>query len=97
MLADGIPNLAFDSTNNRITTAGFQYDVAGNQIRALAEDGTTWVKYEYDSANRLMTVKKDDANQTLLQAFQYGSTNARLIDYDSTAGVNKFYASVGVI
>ena len=40
-------------------------------------------------------MKKDDANQTLLQAFQYGSTNARLIDYDPAAGVNKFYASVG--
>jgi hypothetical protein len=92
---DGIPNLSYDNTSNRITTAGFEYDVAGNQTRALAEDGVTWVRYEYDAANRLSVVKRDDANQTLLQAFQYGSTNARLIDYDPAAGVNKFYASVG--
>jgi len=92
---DGIPNLSYDSSSNRITTAGFEYDVAGNQTRAVAEDGVTWVRYEYDAANRLSAVKRDDANQTLLQAFQYGSTNARLIDYDPAAGVNKFYASVG--
>ncbi len=71
MPSDGIPNLAFNNTNNRITTAGFEYDVNGNQTRALAEDGITWVKYEYDSANRLKHVKKDDVGQTPLQT--YGS------------------------
>lgn len=95
MPADGIPNLAFDVTNNRITTAGFEYDVAGNQTRALAEDGVTWVKYEYDAANRLQIVKKDDAGQTMLQAFQFGSTNVRLIETDYTIGLSKFYCSVG--
>ncbi|NMS24612.1 hypothetical protein HKB34_28905, partial [Vibrio parahaemolyticus] len=32
----------------------------------MAEDGVTWVRYEYDAANRLSVVKRDDANQTLL-------------------------------
>jgi len=40
-------------------------------------------------------VKEDDANQTMLQAFMYGSTNARLMDYDAVAGVNKLCASTG--
>ncbi len=93
---DGIPNLTYDNASNRITTNGYQYDVAGNQIRSLAEDGTTWVLYEYDAANRIQLIKKDDKDQTLVQAFQYGSTNARLIDYDPLGtGRNTFYASVG--
>src|SRR5688572_13728448 len=95
MPADGIPTLAFNSANNRISTSGFEYDSAGNQTRALAEDGVTWVKYEYDAANRLQWIKKDDAGQTLLQVFQFGSTNARLIDYEPALGTNKFYATVG--
>ncbi len=96
MPTDGIPTLAFNTASNRITTAGFLYDSAGNQTRALAEDAMTWVKYEYDAANRLQNVKKDDANLTLLQAFVYGSTNAKLIDYDPLGtGRNTFYASVG--
>lgn len=56
---DGIPNLAYDNSTNRITTTGFQYDVNGNMIRSLAEDGVTWVKYEYDAANRLNIVRRD--------------------------------------
>ncbi len=71
MPADGIPNLAYDNTSNRITTAGYQYDVNGNMIRSLAEDGVTWVKYEYDAANRLNIIRKDDAGLTQLERFQY--------------------------
>ena len=43
---DGIPNLTYANETNRITTSGYQYDVNGNMIRSLAEDGVTWVKYE---------------------------------------------------
>ena len=93
---DGIPNLTYDNATNRITTSGFQYDVAGNQTRTLAEDGVTWVKYEYDAANRLQVVRKDDTNQTVVQTFQFGSTNSRLISYDAVGtGFNSFYCSVG--
>ncbi len=92
---DGIPNLSYDNTTNRITTTGYEYDVAGNQTRALAADGVSWVKYEYDAANRISIVKADDGPQTTLQWFHYGSTNARVMDFDSTAGAIKLSASLG--
>jgi len=88
---DGIANLSYNTSNNRITTTGFEYDSAGNQTRALAEDGT-WLKFEYDAANRLRVVKKD-IDGTYLQAFQYGSTNARLMDLDYQYGYLKIFAS----
>ncbi len=71
---DGIANLAYNTTNNRITTAGFKYDAAGNQTLALAEDGQTFLRYEYDAANRLRLVKRDDG--TYLQAYIYEAIDA---------------------
>jgi RHS repeat-associated protein len=91
--SDGISNLTYNSANNHITTAGFEYDSAGNQTRAKAEDGT-WIKMEYDAANRLLVVKKD-LDGTGLQAFQYGSTNARLMDMDYGFGYLKIFCSNG--
>lgn len=90
---DGIPNLSYDNATNRITTSGFHYDVNGNQIRALAEDGVNWLTYEYDSANRLRRVRKDDVAQTLLQEFEYASDNARLLSHDAQANLYSIYAS----
>lgn len=98
MPRDGIPNLTYDAASNRInTTVGahsFEYDAAGNQTKALAEDGLTWVKYEYDAANRLTTVRRD-SDGAYLQSFHYGSTNARLFDYDNTINRLKIVAAVG--
>lgn len=92
---DGVPNLTYDNYTNRITTSGYDYDVAGNQTTGFAADGTTSLTYEYDAANRVRVVRKDN-NQTDVQAFVYGSTNARLIDYDAVGtGFNSFYCSVG--
>jgi RHS repeat-associated protein len=90
--SDGIPNLTYETTNNRITTNGFAYDVAGNQTRAMGENGI-WLNYEYDAANRLQVVKKDDG--TYLQAFQFGSTNARLMSHDYVTNQATMIASVG--
>jgi len=92
---DGIPNLSYDNATNRITTTGYEYDAAGNQIRSLAADGVNWLLYEYDAANRLRTVKKDDTNHTSLQAFQYGSTNARVMSLEHLTGQWTIYGSVG--
>jgi len=89
---DGFANLSYNTTNNRITTAGFEYDVAGNQTRAKAEDGT-WLRFEYDSANRLSIVKKDDG--TNLQAYQYSPSNGRLMNYDYYSGEFILYANEG--
>ncbi|HEY0111002.1 MAG TPA: RHS repeat-associated core domain-containing protein [Fibrella sp.] len=95
--SDGIPSLSYNSSNNRITTSNangqFEYDSAGNQIRALSEDGQTWLRYEYDAANRIRVVRKDDG--TYLQAFQYGATNARLMDYDYGSNQLKLFAGNG--
>ena len=92
---DGIPNLTYNTQTNRITTASFEYDSAGNQTRAIAEDGVTWLKYEYDAANRLQIIKKDDG--TYLQAYQFGSTNQRLMDYDYITGQQKIFGNGGAI
>ncbi len=40
-------------------------------------------------------VRKDDGNDTAVQAFQYGATNARLMDWDHQSGRWKIYASIG--
>ena len=95
MPLDGIPNLAYDNATNRITTTGYQYDVNGNMIRSLAEDGSTWIKYEYDAANRLNIIRKDDTNQTQLERFQYDSTNARVQSHDPALDRYKTFLNAG--
>lgn len=92
---DGIPSLTYDDATNRITTTGYQYDVNGNMTRSLAEDGSTWVKYEYDGANRLNVIKKDDTNQTQLERHQYDHTNARVQSHDPAADIYKSYLNAG--
>jgi RHS repeat-associated protein len=78
---DGLASVSYDANTNRISTQGFQYDSAGNQIRALEQDGTHWLKYEYDAANRLVAVRRDNGSgqpDTPLQSFTYGSRSNRL-------------------
>lgn len=72
---DGIANLTYDVASNRITTAGYEYDAAGNQTRAQTGAGT-WQRYEYDAAGRLVNVKTD--TNTLVASYTYGSSNQRL-------------------
>jgi RHS repeat-associated protein len=92
---DGTPNLSYDTTNNRITTEGYQYDAAGNLIRGLNKDGDGWLNYEYDAANRLYIVKRE-SDGAFLEAFQYGSSNARLMSQDYTiTGRVTMFAAVG--
>ncbi|MDM7995880.1 MAG: RHS repeat-associated core domain-containing protein [Acidobacteriota bacterium] len=88
---DGIPDLTYDQTSNRITTTGFEYDVAGNQISGFDEQGNA-LQFEYDAANRIVVVKRAGNS---IQSFMYGSTNARLMDIDHTYGPVKIFASVG--
>jgi YD repeat-containing protein len=38
---DGIANLAYDEATNRITSSGYEYDAAGNQIRARIAGGSS--------------------------------------------------------
>ena len=65
--------------NNRITT-GYQYDLAGNLVRGQAADGS-WQLMEYDSAGRMMSVKRE-SDGLLLQGNQYGSSRQRVASWN---------------
>ncbi|HEY6660206.1 MAG TPA: RHS repeat-associated core domain-containing protein, partial [Pyrinomonadaceae bacterium] len=84
---DGHASLSYEATSNRITTSGFAYDAAGNQVRALIPGGTGSQRYQYDAANRLANVKTDDSS-TVLASYTYGHSTARLIE---TVGTSRTY------
>lgn len=90
---DGHANLSYNTATNRITSAGFAYDAAGNQTRALASSGGSQ-RFQYDAANRLVKVKADD-NQTLLASYTYGDSNERLIAEEG--GLRTYYACDGKV
>ena len=98
MVPDGIPNLAYNTASNRITTSNgtgqFEYDVAGNQTRALAQDGVNWLRFEYDAANRLVEIKQD--NGTQIQSQQFGGGNDRLSLTDHVSNQKTYYADGAV-
>lgn len=91
---DGLGSLSYDPNSNRITTAGFAYDAAGNQTRALIPGSTASQRFQYDAANRLVKVKADN-NQTVLATYTYGASNERLIGEE--AGVRTYYACHGSV
>lgn len=88
--ADGHTSLAYAAASNRITTAGFQYDAAGNQTRVVKVGGAVQ-KYKYDAANRLVTVK--DINDVTISTYTYGADNQRLITDEG--GVRTYYVVDG--
>jgi RHS repeat-associated protein len=85
---DGHSILAYAATTNRITTAGFAYDAAGNQVRALIPGGGSQ-RFQYDAANRLVKVKADD-NVTVIGSYTYGSSSKRLIKDEG--GIRTYFA-----
>ena len=88
---DGHASLSYDTASNRITTSGFAYDAAGNQVRALISSGASQ-RFQYDAANRLMKVKADD-NTTVLATYTYGDSNERLMAEEG--GLRTYYACNG--
>ncbi|HVQ38640.1 MAG TPA: RHS repeat-associated core domain-containing protein, partial [Pyrinomonadaceae bacterium] len=90
---DGHANLSYDTSSNRITTTGFAYDAAGNQVRALAPGGLVSQRFQYDAANRLVNVKTNDQNPAIIATYTYGSSNERLILEEG--GVRTYYACDG--
>ena len=70
-------------------TGQFEYDVAGNQTRALAQDGVNWLRFEYDAANRLVEIKQD--NGTQIQSQQFGGGNSRLSLTDHVSNQKTYY------
>jgi RHS repeat-associated protein len=89
---DGLKDLAFEVTSNRIANAGWYYDAAGNQTRAQV--GAGWQRFQYDAANRLVKVKADD-NVTALGIYTYGKSNERLIGEEG--GTRTYYHFEGGI
>ncbi len=74
--------------NNRIITPGFEYDPAGNQIRAVIAASGTQQQYRYDCVGRLAQVL--DASGNVLATYTYGAGNQRLMSVEG--GVTKYYA-----
>jgi RHS repeat-associated protein len=92
---DGLASVSYDTQTNRINNTGWEYDVAGNQTRALAQDGQNWLRFEYDVAGSLVKVKNDSGET--LQSYVYGVTNKRLVTQDSNenSSIRTYYAWSG--
>ena len=97
---DGLAAVSYQNSSNRITTAGFEYDKAGNQVRALAASGGAQ-RFQYDAANRLVKVSSDN-NQIVLASYTYGDSNERLVveegssrTYYTCGGGAEYTESVG--
>ena len=84
---DGLTSLAYDAASNRITTSGFQYDAAGNQLRVVRAGGAA-EKFQYDAANRL--VKVTDDYGYALGTYTYGSSAERLLADEG--GLRTYYS-----
>ena len=97
MPTDGIPNLTFNTANNQITTSNangqFEYDVAGNQTRALDQDGVNWIRYEYDAANRPVNIKQGNGpnDGSLIESQQFGVGNERIAITDAVSNQTTWY------
>ena len=81
---DGLGQLTFNDTNNRVTTAGWTYDAVGNQVRAQSP-GNTWQAYQYDADNRLTRILADD-KVTVRTSYTYGHDAQRLISTEPSLG-----------
>lgn len=94
MVADGLGQVSYDAASNRVNSAGFTYDAAGNQTRVVRADGSAQ-RFQYDAAGRLVKVK-DDYNYTL-QTSTYGASSQRLIvqDGDENSSYRTYYAWSG--
>jgi RHS repeat-associated protein len=87
---DGHASLTYQEQSNRINTAGYEYDAAGNLTRSQAAGGA-WQRFEYDAAGRLVNVKTD-AN-VLIANYTYGASNQRLITTEGN--LQTYYAWAG--
>jgi RHS repeat-associated protein len=91
---NGLSALTYDARTNRVVTPGFNYDAAGNQIRAQRFDGS-WVRYKYDQANRPIVVTDD--NGTLIEQYAYGVDGRRLQTANKAATKTYFWDANNVV
>jgi RHS repeat-associated protein len=76
-LSDGKKSLDYDPLTNHVTSVGYAYDAAGNQVRSVRADGL-WQSYRYDAAGRLVKVL-DEASGLTVEIHVYGADNRRLV------------------
>ncbi|MEK6325542.1 MAG: RHS repeat domain-containing protein, partial [Acidobacteriota bacterium] len=74
---DGLASVSYNTATNRINSAGWEYDAAGNQTRVQRSDGA-WQRYVYDAAGRLVKVQNDSDVTQIIHT--YGASNHRLIE-----------------
>jgi len=91
---DGHAQLSYDETSNRISSAGWEYDAAGNQIRVQTAGGG-WQRMEYDGAGRLIRVRDDGG--AVLASYVYGATNERLASQEGEVRTYYVWSGSGVI
>jgi RHS repeat-associated protein len=88
---DGWEGLSFDAATNRVNSASWEYDAAGNLTRGLSPSGS-WQRYEYDAAGRMVKVKDDAGN--VLSINSYGATNERVMTEEG--GARTYYVGGGL-
>jgi RHS repeat-associated protein len=91
---DGHDSLTYDTATNRINSAGWGYDAAGNQIRTRTASGA-WQRMEYDAAGRLVAVKSDAG--VVISSYTYGNSNARLITHEGGSRTYYLWGGPGVL
>jgi len=89
--SDGRPHTEYSSSTNRITTAGFKYDAAGNLTRG-ERDGV-WQQYRYDAAGRLAKVLDDSG--AVIESYVYGVGRERLMTERAKDPVARTYYAWG--
>ncbi len=73
---DGSGPLSYNGATNRISTAGYAYDAAGNLTRGKGKDGL-WQRYRYDEAGRLVKVLNDSG--VAIESYTYGRDRYRIL------------------
>ena len=77
---------------NRITSANYTYDDAGNQTKGQTENGD-FNQYQYDAAGRLAKVLNAAGTATIAE-YGYGANNQRLkqVEYGGSGSATTYFA-----
>ncbi len=78
------PQTTVDSTTNRLNSANYYYDAAGDETNGIAADGSKHA-YQYDAEGRLISV---DGGTTA--SYIYNALGQRVEEYNSTDPVNTY-------
>jgi RHS repeat-associated protein len=93
--ADGSALLAYEEKTGKITSSGFEYDVAGNLTRAPRRDGLVQ-ELQYDASGRLALVLTPRwcmpacAPSQVGEVFRYGSDRHRIVSENLTFSTDQF-------